>query len=65
MRGIVGNKAPRFDKMILKAKYQNQPRSKSTMQAPSREKAVHKELAEFLKGKAVLTNLYPSIIDTK
>ena len=68
--GAKGNKAPRFDKIEYAAKYAN-PRSKSTLSNHhDRDKSfrtldVHSELAALLKGKAVLSNIFPSIVDTK
>ena len=60
-----GNKPPRFDKILQQTKYSQNPRSRSTMQKGNQGLEIHQELAELLKGRDVMTNIYPQAYDPK
>jgi hypothetical protein len=63
--GRKGEKAPRFDKILLAVKQQDLPRAHSMGKKIKRRGEPNAELEQLLKGRTEMKRYFPSMIDTK
>jgi hypothetical protein len=64
-QGRQGNKAPRFDKILLAAKQQHIPRAQSYQNARKGTVQPHEHLQALLEGQTEMKRHFPSMINTK